>query len=180
VDVVEVAVHSDAEHDGITLFMEAQVLHAACADPASVCARPAVTWSAGWIDGFEGQSFWRNRLPLPCPSPRRLICVRWETVPWPRVRVFIAGDAGGCHMAAQGVRHLPAPGVQAEAGGLLRDVALPTITAAVCRAADGIVSGIRLRCGPACLQSRHAGPAFYSSALMSRRSGVLPCETLAV
>ena len=31
VDVVEVAVHSDAEHDGITLFMEAQVspsLHA--------------------------------------------------------------------------------------------------------------------------------------------------------
>ena len=37
VDVAEIAVHSDAEHDGITLFMEAQVPRpAACADPVAV------------------------------------------------------------------------------------------------------------------------------------------------
>ena len=32
-------------------------------------------------------------------------------------------------MAAQGIRHLPAPSIQAEAGGFLRSVAIPAVDA---------------------------------------------------
>ena len=42
VDVVEVAIHSDAEHDGITLFMEAQVQPTTSADPPGCMHTTAV------------------------------------------------------------------------------------------------------------------------------------------